>query len=723
MKNTNHPTITLKVEGMTCTNCALGINKTLEKKGLTNVYASFSDAEVSFDWVESDKVSLEEIKSLITDGGFQVIDENVESESKSFFSFDNISFKFYLSAFFSIPLLLHMFVHWHILHHPIFQLLMALVPLYIGVFHFGKSALQSVKSGVPNMDVLIFIGSTSAFLYSLAGTIYFYGTPQVNNYLFYETSATIITLVLLGNLMEHRSVKQTTSAISDLTKMQVTTSKKVIDLQTNNIEEVEVSSLKKGDIISVNEGDKIPVDGFVFSGNLEIDESMISGENEPIYKELQSNVIAGTIVKSGNAFVKTEKIGSDTVLAKIIKLVKEAQRSQPNIQRLGDRVSAIFVPVVVIISLITFLVWYFVLDASIAKSLMNSVAVLVISCPCAMGLATPTAVMVGLGRAAKNGILIKGGATLEQYAAVDTFVFDKTGTLTTGDFKIKNVVISEKYKEQLPIQEIIFHLEQYSSHPIAKSIVKVWKEDFGKNMMLFKSLKEEKGLGIKAISMEGDEYFLGSFKVLKQFDLGFLDGTENFKLFLIKNKELIAALEIEDEIIANAKEMISSLKKMDKKVILLSGDKEDKCHKISAELGIEKYFSEKSPEDKLKIIEDLNKNNKVAMVGDGINDAPALAKAQVGISLGHATDVAINTSKVVLLNKHDLMQLVKSYQLSKHTLLTIKQNLFWAFFYNVVAIPIAAAGFLNPMIAALTMAFSDVIVVGNSIRLKYKKIF
>lgn len=717
--------ITLKVEGMTCTNCALGITKTLEKKGLKNVHSSFADGEVSFEWIEKQSPDIETVKDAIKSGGFQIIDESAESQGRmnKALSFESIEFKFAISALFSVPLLLHMFVDWHLLHHPIFQLVMSLVPLYFGIFHFGKSALQSLKAGVPNMDVLIFIGSTSAFLYSLAGTITFYGTPEVANYLFYETSATIITLVLLGNLMEHRSVKQTTTAISDLTKMQVSTTKKVIDLATNSTEEVEVETLNKGDIISVNEGDKIPVDGTIYSGNIEVDESMLSGENEPVFKENSASVIAGTIVLGGNAFVKTDKIGNDTVLAKIIKLVKTAQRDQPQIQRLGDRVSAIFVPVVVIIALITFLVWFFVLDASIARSLMNSVAVLVISCPCAMGLATPTAVMVGLGRAAKTGILIKGGATIEQFAGIDTFIFDKTGTLTTGSFKVKDVKINPEYSGEERPEAIIYHLEQFSSHPIAKSLVKEWKAEFGKKFIMFKSMKEIKGKGITAESLKGEEIFLGSFKAVKEREANFLPETENYKLHLIINNVVVAAVEMEDEVVDNAAEMVNALKKLNKKVIMLSGDKEEKCASLAKKLGIENYYAEQSPEEKLKVVEKLSSTNKIAMIGDGINDAPALAKAEVGISLGHATDVAINTAKVVLLNKNDLMQLVKSYQLSYHTLLTIKQNLFWAFFYNVLAIPLAAMGFLNPMIAALTMAFSDVVVVGNSIRLKYKKIF
>jgi Cu+-exporting ATPase len=557
------------------------------------------------------------------------------------------------------------------------------------------------------MDVLIFIGSSAAFFYSIYGWWLFYGTDLVGQYLFFETSATIITLVLLGNVLEHRSVKQTTTALKELSEIQNIIAKKVVG---DKIIEIKFEDIKVGDILIINNGDIIPIDGKIIWGNCTVDESMITGESLPTNKEISSEVIGGTIINSGNVKIEVVNVGDNTILSQIIDLVKNAQKDQPEIQKLGDKVSSIFVPIVLIISISTFFISHFFFNISSIDAFLRSVAVLVISCPCAMGLATPTAIMVGIGRAAKNGILIKGGQTLEKMASIKNIAFDKTGTITTGDFKINNFnVIEGDVKE---IKNIVYNIEKYSSHPIAKSLIKEL-DQYSKEIDL-NNINEENGLGITAHHND-NQYFIGrniSGEKYKKHDV-----------YITKNNILIATINLVDEIKSGTHQVIKDLKNSGYSTILISGDSKEKCNLVNKELSFNSLFSEQLPKSKLDKIEELNNKNATMMLGDGINDAPALAKATLGVSLGNASQIAIQSSEIILLNNNNLKQLPKALQIGKHTLLTIKQNLFWAFSYNIIAIPIACCGYLNPMWAALFMAFSDVIVIGNSIRLKFKKIF
>ncbi|MDQ3190237.1 MAG: cadmium-translocating P-type ATPase [Bacteroidota bacterium] len=711
----NKEHITLNVEGMTCTNCALSITRTLSKQGLSNVNTNFSTGEVSFELIQ-EKEKIEKAVSSINNLGFKVVDKKQDSEVKKGLS--QIEKKFYFSLIFTIPLFFsHMILsHEHFLNNPIVQLIICIPVFILGLLHFGKSAWGSLKAGIPNMDVLIVIGTSAAFIYSLAGTIMYFDTHLVHDFIFYETTGMIISLVLLGSVMEHKSVKQTTTAINELTKIQVSTAKKVTqENEHEHIVEVTYNEIQKSDILIVNTGDKIPVDGEVISGTAAVDESMITGESFAVDKNIGSSVIGGTILVDGNIRMKALKVGSETMLSQIIELVKNAQLKRPAIQKLGDKISAIFVPVVVLISLLTFIIWFFIVGASLSSALMTSIAVLVISCPCAMGLATPTAVMVGIGRAAKNGILIKGGSTLEEISKIKTVVFDKTGTLTTGEFVIKEIIPIEGALET-DIKNLLYSLEIHSSHPIARSIVNTLKNEA--SIIAFKEVSEIKGLGVKAQDHSGNTYFLGGALGIKH-----LGEDGKYNLYLTKNDKLIAAVDIEDQIKENAALLMQTLKAKNIKTVLLSGDKKEKCEELARVLGIETVHSEQLPQQKLEIIDELMKSGNVAMVGDGINDAPALARATVGISLGNATQVAIQSAQVILLKGNDLMSVDNALKVGKHSVITIKQNLFWAFFYNILAIPIAAMGFLSPVVAALAMAFSDVIVVGNSIRLKTKKIF
>lgn len=698
--------IELKVDGMTCNNCATSLSRFLEKKGFEDVYVNFQTKEVRYK-TDDTAFDITDIKAGIHKLGFEVVEEN---QPKKWWTLQR---KLWISSIFTLPLLLH-----HLLgmiginfipafHNTWIQLLFCLPVYTIGFLHFGRSAWGSLKGGVPNMDVLIWVGSTAAFIYSIVGTI-----QGNHDYIFYETAATIITLVLLGNWMEHRAVAQTTTAIDELAQLQPAQAKKI--MPSGAIVNLSQKEIKINDVLQVNEGDAIPVDGTVKAGFAIIDESILTGESMPVEKKIGDIVIGASIIKSGSIQMKVTAIGNQTVLHRIIDLVKSAQQEKPDIQRLADRISAIFVPIVLLISLATLLISYFFFAIPFQNALMNSIAVLVISCPCAMGLATPTAVMVGVGRMAKNGILVKGGQTLETFAGIQNFVFDKTGTLTTGQFTVKDIHFFEE-KDKKEILPIIYALEQHSSHPLAKSLVKALE----KNNLIIPTLinvQEHKGVGLSAEDEQNNHYKIGAHKIAQH-----LTTQDQHSMYVLKNDTLVATIDLEDELRNDAAEVIAYLRDKNRNTIILSGDKKEKTKKMAQFLNIDSYFGEQLPEQKLQKISEFSSNSPTAMIGDGINDAPALAKATIGVSLSSASQVAIQSAQVVLLNGQ-LSSLKQAFQISQHTLLTIKQNLFWAFAYNIIAIPIAAMGFLNPMWGALFMAFSDVVVIGNSIRLKYKKL-
>ncbi len=706
MSDIIYKTLSLKVEGMSCSNCALSVRKQLEKEGFHNVDVDFTTGNVSFDTNDESLISLAEkrIKEL----GYKVKHSDSSPDQRKGLS--SIEKKFWFSLVFTIPLLMAMFLPFDILHNDIFQLFLTIPVFAVGAWHFGGSAFKSLRAGYTNMDVLIFIGTTAAFIYSLTGTIYRMG----HQYMFYETSASIITIVLLGNLIEQRSVRKTTGAIDELARMQKNTAKR---LTTDNhsgadkFEEVDAALIKNGEKVLVNTGDTIPVDGEIYWGYGSVDESMISGESLPVDKPAGDKVIGGTVLLSGNIKVQASATGKDTVLSQIIELVKNAQKDKPRMQNMADKISSVFVPVVVSIAVATLLGWYFLGGLEFKDSLMRGVAVLVIACPCALGLAIPTAVVVGLGRTAKNGILIRGGSTFDKFPVIEKIVFDKTGTLTTGKFVIKNIDAFGKSRDEL--KTILYSLENHSSHPIARAIVSQLSIN---EVIAFDQVEEEKGLGVKAVDKDGNTYIAGSYNVASH-----LTGDDTHNVYVVMNNQLIGWLDIEDQVKTEAKEAIRFFKQRNIEPILLSGDREYRCNEIARHLGIEKVYSEKLPHEKFRLIEDLSSKHKVAMVGDGINDAPALSKAFLGVSMSDATQVAVKSAEVVLL-KGKLNLLTNAFSMTKVTFRTIKENLFWAFFYNVMAIPLAVIGLLSPMIAAVAMALSDVIVVMNSLRLKTRKL-
>ncbi|MEZ4955747.1 MAG: cation-translocating P-type ATPase [Saprospiraceae bacterium] len=697
-------TIELKVDGMDCTGCAANITTFLEKKGLKDVYVNFSTGDVRYEENE-DSISLNEVKKGINKLGYTVVGDDKQP-------FWTLEKRLIVAAIFTLPLFLsHFFMmagipflenHW-------MQLAICLPVYLIGFTYFGGTSFAALKNGTAHMDLLIFIGSTAAFIYSLIGTIQ--GNP---NYIFFETSATIITLVLLGNYMEKRAVKQTTSAIGDLSKLQVEWAKKI--MPSGTVVSIEAAEILPGDWLQVNEGDKIPVDATILKGSADVDESMLTGESLPVNKTVDDKVIGGSIVAGGNLTIAADTTANNTVLSRMIELVKSAQEDKPKIQRLADKISGIFVPTVLAISVLTFLISFFIVQIPFQNAIMNSIAVLVISCPCAMGLATPTAVMVGVGRLAKNGILIKGGATLEIFSNIKNFVFDKTGTLTTGNFKIKNIQYFSE--DQDLINGALLKMERYSSHPIAKSLVKeLERKNIDTNGLIkISKIKEIKGQGVVAEDKDGNIYRVGS----KRFAVPNLNKI-NAPLYFSKNEKLLAAIEIEDDIKIESASLMLYLQSEDKTPIILSGDQKEKTKAVAEQLNVSNYYAEKTPEEKLQIVEKLNHESPTAMVGDGINDAPALAKATIGISLSNASQVAMQSAQIILLNGN-LERLKKALSISKATLQTIKQNLFWAFAYNIIAIPVAALGFLHPMWGVLFMAMSDIVVIGNSIRLKFRRI-
>lgn len=707
MNKPSIPIIELKVEGMNCTNCALGIRKALEKDGFQQVEVDFTSDSVQFasDGDADTQRAMHKIRQL----GYKARFKNEDHVVTGFLGFSAVELKFWVTAIFTIPLVLAMFIPVDLLHNDIFQLVLTIPVFTIGFFHFGKSAFHSLRSGVTNMDVLIFLGSTAAFVYSLIGTIYGLG----HQYMFYETAASIISIVLLGNMLEHRSVKKTTSAIDELTRLQKTIARKIVatSQEGETIEEVDATSVQKGEIVLVNTGDKVPVDGEILTGSARIDESMISGESVPVDKIVGDKVIGGTILESGSIRVKTTAIGKETVLSQIIEMVRNAQKDKPRLQNLADRISAVFVPMVVGIAVLTLAGWYWGAGIEFRDALMRGIAVLVIACPCALGLAIPTAVVVGLGRTAKNGILIKGGSTFDKFTGIQKVVFDKTGTLTTGRFRIKRI---ETFGEsESVVKSILFSIEKHSSHPIARSIV---QEIGGVSSIDLVKTEEEKGMGLRAVDTQGDVYTLGSYETVKH-----LTPHHTHNIYLSRNDKLLAWVDIEDELKPEALQTIQYLQNKGIDPVLLSGDREARCKDIADSLGITEVYAEMLPHQKLEIIEQLSATYKVAMVGDGINDAPALARAHVGISMSDATQVAVKSAEVVLL-KGRLGLLPRAFGLAQLTQRTIKENLFWAFFYNVMAIPLAVAGLLSPMVAAGAMALSDIIVVLNSLRLKRRKL-
>ena len=709
-------TIQWKVDGMTCANCALAINKYLGKQGAQNIRVNPIDGDVSFDIVESSSTNI--LKEGINDLGYNVVDTKAPAGQQKTRLLSTQTQRLIFCLPFTLLLMLHMLERWiplHWLMNPWLQLALCLPVYLVGMSFFGKSAINSIRNRMPNMNVLVALGASAAFFYSLIGTL----MGQGEQYLFYETAATIITLVFFGNYLEDASMQSTQRALKALMKSQKVMANMIAfdEHHQEVILPIENTQLKVGDLVLVRSGEQVPIDCKILWGDAHVNESLLTGESIPVHKVAKDNIIGGSIVESGSLKAQVTATGNDTVLAGILNLLKQAQGEKPPIQHLADKISSIFVPLVVGIGLLTFIGNYFYLgnlpDAEkvFTHALMRSIAVLVIACPCAMGLATPAAIAVGMGRAARSGILFRNATSLENFRTITQVVFDKTGTLTTGSFVLADhKAINMEEKEW---KSIVYSLEKYSNHPIAQCVSAAFKT---KDEVRWSSIEEVKGMGMKGTDKDGNTYWAGSYKIAKD-----KTSEESHNVYLLKNDALIGWIDVQDEVRPEAKEIIAYLKDRGLKTILLSGDRKDKCDHIASLLGMDQVIAEQSPEEKLATIDRLNKATPTAMVGDGINDAPALAKATIGISLSDASQLAIQSAQVVLMNA-GLKQLPTALGLGRHTYITIKQNLFWAFFYNIIAIPVAAFGLLTPTLGALVMGLSDVVLAINSVRLFFKKV-
>ena len=700
-----------KVDGMSCTNCALSIHKYLQSNGIVEPKVSFMEGEVQFEMAK--ETNKEKLIKGIQNLGYKVRGQEDAAPKKKFL--DNNKDRALFCFFFALPILIPMLpgLHLHFMMQPLVQLTLTMPIFIVGMGYFGKSAWYSITKGIPNMNVLVAIGALASFGYSLYGTI----IGQGETFAYYETTATIITLVFFGNYLEDASVQSTQRALKDLVKAQKVMANMIVFDENHKeiIFNVESNTLKVGDIVLINAGETIPMDSKILWGEASVNESIVTGESVPVYRKMHGLLLGGSTIDNGTVKAYITAVGDDTVLANILKMVKAAQGEKPPVQILADKISAIFVPTVLSIAVVTLLGNYFFTEIGFGQSMLRAIAVLVISCPCAMGLATPAAIAVGLGRGARNGVLFKNAKSLETFKDIKQVVFDKTGTLTTGHFDLANFKIQEGIAED-QFKMIAYSLEKYSNHPIAKCISTHWKTS---EAIKWQNIEEIKGMGIKATDKEGNIYWAGSFKTL-----GNTKAEDGHNVYIQKNNQILGWIDVADQIRLEAKEIIDTLHKQGVHTVLLSGDRKEKCEQVGKALGIQEIIAEQSPADKLEKLDALTKISPTAMVGDGINDAPALAKATIGISLSNASHIAIQSAQVILMNQ-GLKNLPMALGLGRRTYETIKENLIWAFSYNIIAIPVAALGLLGtwgPTYGALIMGLSDVVLAINSLRLFKKKL-
>lgn len=705
-----------KVEGMDCTNCALTIRRYLEKEGMKDVKVNFGTGDVLFEINGNGKKSKEKLAAGIQELGYTVVGDAAPESAHGSHSHPRGFFRNHLQRFlfclpFTLVLSLHMLgIHVSWLMNPWVQLALCIPVFVVGMSFFGRSAWKSLRNGIPNMNVLIAVGATASFIYSLYGTL----TGQAENFMFYETTTTIITLVFLGNYLEDASVQSTQRALNKLAKSQKVMANMIAfdDKHEEQVFPVENTQLRTGDLVLIRTGEQVPADCKILWGEAHVNEALLTGESIPVHKVKKDLLIGGSVITDGNVKAQVTAAGNDTVLSGIINLVKRAQGEKPPVQLLADRISAIFVPIVLGLAAITFIANWIILS-NFTDALMRSIAVLVIACPCAMGLATPAAIAVGLGRGARTGILFRNASSLELFKNIRQVVFDKTGTLTTGRFTISESRIEVADLNEEAFRGIVYSLEKYSSHPIAKSIAEAWRTS---QETRWKKIEEIKGQGMVAEDMEGHIYKAGAFRLP-----GISAFNDHRSVYVLKDDQLLGWVDVKDEIRPEAKAVVNYLHSKEIKTILLSGDKYEKSKFLGDQLGIDEVIAEQSPEQKLERITKLSASIPTAMIGDGINDAPALAKATVGISLSDASHLAVQTAQVVLMN-NGIKHLPTALGLGRHTYMTIRQNLFWAFAYNVVAIPVAALGLLTPSFGALAMGLSDVVLAINSGRLFIKKV-
>ncbi len=702
---------------MHCTNCALSLEKHLLRVGANAPSVDYATGHTTFS-VASPSLVPEIVKSVAR-LGYSIIEDPRSHSADSVHHHDHdhhnhnvlLYVKAAIAAVLTLPMLVAMFFSHSPLHNPWLQCALATPVFIIGVIHFGSSGWRSLRAGVANMDVLICLGIVAGYTSSIISLL----AGLSHEMIFFEATSSIVTFVMIGHLLEDRAVRKTTSAIESLAALQPRRANRVnnhADL-SGTTEEIDTANIIVGDLLRVNTGDTIPTDGTIHYGSLACNETMITGESLPVDKQVGDRVIGGSIVASGSAVIHADAVGDNTVLASIVKLVHEAHQRKPKIQRLGDAVSAVFVPGVILVSAIVLIGGMLFFELTATEALVRALAIAVVACPCAMGLATPTAIMVALGRAATSGILIRGGDTLERLATVHEVGFDKTGTLTDGQLRVANFTTHNDTSPDVA-RGIIAALQRSSSHPIAKALVKEFSA-YSTNEK-FISVTENKGIGLEGRAESGDIFICGGQRVMSRFAISI-----PADIVLVRNDTLIASLDIADTIRPEAKHVLHELSDLGLSFSLISGDSNSKSLKVASEIGILDVHGEQLPQEKLELIRKKQVKVPIAYVGDGINDAPTLAEASVGISLSTASDVAMHSAQIVL-SGNSLRNLPAAIRLARLTVKTIKQNLFWAFFYNIIAIPLAAFGYISPLVGALIMTGSDVIIVANSLRIKLARI-
>lgn len=744
---------TFKIEGMTCASCAQTIEKSVAKlNGIDKASVNLATERMSILYRE-DTVSVPDIMKAVQDAGYKAVGDNETVQSsdddaeKRQSHIKDLWTRFIWSAIFTVPLLYIAMgpmlpfggfpipnfldpVH-HTVRFAVTQLVLTLPVMYLGrTFYTG--GFKALFRGHPNMDSLIAIGTSAAILQGIVMTyLLMAGIVEVHHGhpdLYFESAAVILALITLGKYLEAVSKGKTSEAIKKLMGLAPKTARVVRDGEEV---EIPIEQVMVDDIVVVRPGDKIPVDGIIVEGSSAVDESMLTGESIPIEKKVGDNVIGASINKNGSFRFKAIKVGKDTTLAQIIKLVEDAQGSKAPIAKLADKVSGVFVPIVIVLSVLSGLAWYFIGFESWGFALTITISVLVIACPCALGLATPTAIMVGTGKGAENGVLIKSGDALETTQKIKTIVFDKTGTITEGKPVVTDIATYNDYSEDIVLQ-LAASAETGSEHPLGEAIVEGAKSR-DLNLLAAKDFEAIPGHGIK-VAVDNKTILLGNKKLMDESNIEMLNAQETSDrlasegktpMFIAEDGKLIGIVAVADTIKQNSIAAIERLHRMGLQVAMITGDNKRTAEAIAKQVGIDRVFSEVLPEDKANEVKKLQSEGlEVAMVGDGINDAPALAQANVGIAIGSGTDVAIESADIVLM-RSDLMDVPTAIELSRATIKNIKQNLFWAFAYNVIGIPIAmgvlhlfGGSLLNPMFAGAAMSLSSVSVLLNALRLK-----
>lgn len=730
--------VTVEVEGMTCASCVLTVKKAIEStNGTSDVNVNLVTNSATFSY-DPDITTISDIQKSVKKAGYS-LKLNLEEENKEF---KNSKKLLLLSIVFLIPIsvlmIFDMFKIFMIPYMDFLETILSIPLILIIGFNIYKRAFISLFNGVINMDLLISIGTLASLT---TGFLKIFGIP-ISNFSF--VGGMITFFFLLGKYLESLAKGRASKEIRSLLEVGAKKARIIVD---NEEIEVKINELDIDDLMVVKPFEKIPTDGLIVEGSTTIDESMVTGESNEVVKKEGDEVIGGTMNGNGRIVVKVTKNQDETFLANLIKLVEEAQNTKIPVQNLADKITTIFVPSVLIISLLSFLFSYFMYDTSIkilleasrflpwinpqlnriSLSIYSLVATLVIACPCALGLATPTAIMVSSGISAKRGIFIRNGEAIQRMKDVTTIVFDKTGTLTYGKPEVVDVIDFTKDKDGF---KILASLERYSSHILGKSIVEKYKKE-GSDFYDVSEFEEIPGVGVKG-KIDGKNYYLGNpkeiSKIIKNLDESLMKKIDGFQkegksvVLLTDYEKIISMITIRDKLREDAKKLIDELKSMNIKPVLATGDNYSYAKWVKDELGIEEFYAEVLPEDKMKIIKNLQDVGEVvAMVGDGINDAPSLKQADIGIAMGSGTDAAIETGDIVLL-KGNLSNVIKAIKISELTFKKIKENLFWAFFYNIIAIPLAFFGLLHPVIAEMAMAFSSINVITNSLRLNKIKL-